>query len=280
MVDVPPELPQWLAVGGGSAWAARKLFGGSLDVVGEALERWTRSRLENVGRITENALKKSGTDLETPGVVPARVAMRVFDEGSYSDDAVVTEYLGGVLASSRTAQGRDDRGNTWTKLVAGLSTYELRYHYICYRLLRDHVVGDDLNLHDMGFVQSLALYIPREEMDLAMDFEPDEDSWVIRDHCEYGLMREQLLAEVWTYTDIQDMQRLWRDAPEPGALCFPSTFGILLYMWAHGAGTRDLNAFLDPACRLEFVDVDFSLPTRSTLLCRSGGDTQPALARF
>lgn len=185
MVDVPPELPQWLAVGGGSAWAARKLFGGSLDVVGEALERWTRSRLENVGRITENALKKSGSDLERPGVVPARVAMRVFDEGSYSDDDVVIEYLGGVLASSRTPQGRDDRGNTWTKLVAGLSTYELRYHYICYRLLREHLVGNvDVNLHDMALVAGFAVHISTTEMDAAMAFEADENPQVIRDHCE------------------------------------------------------------------------------------------------
>lgn len=111
MTDSLSDLPQWLAVGGASAWAARKVLGRSLDVVGETLERWTTLRLENVARITENAAKKAGDSLDREGTVPARVAMRIFEKGSYSDDQLVVEYLGGVLASSRTELGRDDRGN-------------------------------------------------------------------------------------------------------------------------------------------------------------------------
>jgi hypothetical protein len=267
MVDMPPDLPQWVALGGGSAWVAKKLLGESLDVVGEALARWTSTRLDNVERIMHNAAGKSRTGLGDPATVPARVAMRIFEEGSYSDDDVVIEYLGGVLASSRTQHGRDDRGNTWTRLVAGLSTYELRCHYVCYRLLREHVSGrEDINLHDMAGVANLGIYISHAEMDDAMAFSQGENPAVLRDHSDYGLMRERLLAGCWTGSSVEGIQRVWPDAPAPGSIYRPSTWGVLLYMWAHGAGNMDLNLFLDPTCQLDFVDVELALPQQSTLL--------------
>lgn len=97
---------------------------------------------------------------------------------------------------------------------------------------------------------------------------------------KYGLLREQLLAKVVTYADVEEMPTHWRDAPAPGAICFPSTFGILLYMWAHGAGTRDLNTFLDPAYDLKFVDVDLAMPAKSVLLHRARGRCPDRLAPF
>jgi hypothetical protein len=60
----------------------------------------------------------------------------------------------------------------WLALGGGLSAYELRYHHVCYRLLRGHVAGrHDLNLymwaHGVG-TQDLGLFLdPACRLDLA-----------------------------------------------------------------------------------------------------------------
>lgn len=87
--------------------AASRVLGPASDEVAESFRRWTAVRVGNTSRIVKNAEAKVA-DPESPGAVPMRVMMQVAEDGSYSDEGVVVEYLGGVLASSRTEEGRDD----------------------------------------------------------------------------------------------------------------------------------------------------------------------------
>ncbi len=48
-----------LATGGLTAAALKRLFGGSVGEIGDALTRFTGSRLRNVGRVVEKADQKS-----------------------------------------------------------------------------------------------------------------------------------------------------------------------------------------------------------------------------
>ena len=121
-----------------------RLVGPAADEVAEALRRFTARKLENVSRVVENANSKVPSG--AVGTIPERIAFRMMEEGSYSDDPLVVEYLGGVLASSKSPQGRDDRGNTMTALVARLSTYHLRVHYILYSEAQRLLCDRDINL--------------------------------------------------------------------------------------------------------------------------------------
>ena len=98
-----------------------KMLGPSADEIGEALRRWTSYRVRNVKRIAAVADRRAqGRE----GVVPPRLAHTVLEEGSYCDDELMAEYLGGVLAGGRTPSGRDDRAVTWSKLITSMSTLQ------------------------------------------------------------------------------------------------------------------------------------------------------------
>jgi len=110
--------------------ALQKLLGPTAEYLGDGLRYLTRRRIENIGRIFQKAGAKLGDRIEAPGEVPPRVLKTVLNEGSYCDDELAAEYFGGVLASSRTDTGRDDRGARIGKLLDGLSTYQIRAHYL------------------------------------------------------------------------------------------------------------------------------------------------------
>jgi hypothetical protein len=65
----------------------------------------------------------------------------VLDEGSFSSDTLAVDYFGGILASSRTEDGRDDRGARIAKIVDGLSTYQLRSHYLLFTTIRTYLTA-------------------------------------------------------------------------------------------------------------------------------------------
>src|SRR5215471_14031340 len=122
-----------------------RMLGPAADEIGEALRRFTEFRLRNVGRvITKAADKAGGTD---HGIVNPRVAQVLLEEGSYCDDELIAEYLGGALAASRTPNGRDDRAVTWSGLVTSLSSLQVRAHFLVYREWAARLHGvPDLNL--------------------------------------------------------------------------------------------------------------------------------------
>ena len=124
-----------------------RVLGPTADYVGVGLQLWTEKRVNNVKRIFQKAEKRLGPDIDRPGSVPPRVLKGILDDGSFIEDELGAEYLGGVLASSRSETDRDDRGTTLVALVGRLSTYQLRLHYIFYVLCQRGVAGkNDLNL--------------------------------------------------------------------------------------------------------------------------------------
>jgi len=77
----------------------------------------------------------------------------VFDEGKYCEDDLSKEYFAGVLASSRTKDGKDDRGMTNAKLVSNLSSYQIRTHYIFYTLLRRAFLPHDAFVRPVRYLR-------------------------------------------------------------------------------------------------------------------------------
>ena len=114
------------------------------------MQNWTERRVNNVANIFSRAKEKLGDRIEEPGSIPPRVLKEVLDEGSFCDDPLTAEYFGGVLASSRSQVSRDDRGASWSALVARLSTYQVRSHFLIYRAIYDRFRGQDFkfNMND------------------------------------------------------------------------------------------------------------------------------------
>jgi hypothetical protein len=109
-----------------------RVLGQSGDAVDEALRRYTERRLRNVQRVVGCANAKSGS-LDASATVSLRVAHLVLEDGSQCDDELMASYLGGLVAASRTPQGRDDRVVSWSDVVTSLSALQIRAHYLLYR---------------------------------------------------------------------------------------------------------------------------------------------------
>ena len=85
--------------------------------MGEYLKNYVEKRIQNVNRIAENAKEKLGNRVNLPGTVSPRVLKAICDEGSFMEDQLMGEYMGGVLASAKTDINRDDRGARMVRLA-------------------------------------------------------------------------------------------------------------------------------------------------------------------
>src|SRR3989344_8462949 len=119
---------QTLTAIGGSAYAAKKGLGPTLDMVGEDFQK-----LYEKGRdlIIEKAKGKI-ENIDDGHRANLRIAREVFWSGSFSEEAICAEYFGGILASSRSKDGKDDDNLYFVNVIKNLSSTELHLHYIIY----------------------------------------------------------------------------------------------------------------------------------------------------
>ncbi len=111
-------------------WAVKKLLGPTFDTMGSDLEK-----LYSVGRnkILSFGIRKSNIDDAKKANL--RVTRDIFWNGSFTDEAICAEYFGGILASSRSVDGKDDAGIFYTDIIKSLSSSQLKLHYIIYNSL-------------------------------------------------------------------------------------------------------------------------------------------------
>ena len=222
-----------------------KLLGPTADYLGEGLKDLTQRRVESIGRIFPNASKKLGSRLDEPGQVPPRILKTVMNEGSYYEDLVALEYFGGVLASSRTKRGRDDRGARIAKVVDNLSTYQMRTHYLLYSTIASlfSKSGNTFALDDDR--AQMEVFLPELGYITSMGFSQEEwDNSQIMNHIWYGLHSDVLIERRWLFGPREGVKDMFADAPCGGIVCHPSSLGAELFLWAFGRGDAPLDYLL------------------------------------
>lgn len=225
-----------------------KLLGPTADYLGQGTRDFVKRRVENVGHILQNATRKLGDKIDEPGEVPPRVLRDVMNDGSYSNDPVSVEYLGGVLASSRSPTGRDDRGVRFAKLVDGMTTYQLRTHFLLYATVKHLCPFAEIS-HIENW-QHLRVFITSGSYFSAMEFTQEEwNDGQILNHILAGFDADRLIDGRWRYGSMDVMQQDFAGATDSGFICAPSALGVELFLWAFGHGTEPLNYFLDPSFR-------------------------------
>lgn len=221
----------------------QKLLGPTAQYLGEGLKDLTKKRLENIGRIFEKANEKLGDRINSPGEVPPRVLKEVLNEGSYCDDGLAAEYFGGVLASSRTETGRDDRGARIAKLLDGLSTYQIRAHYLIYASVK-HLFRDAGLPFNMEGRLKMQMFPPFAGYFRAMDFNDREMAQVgqLLNHVLFGISAEGLIeGSMWQYGPKESIAKLFAEAPDGGIVLQPSAPGAELFLWAFGRADQPLE---------------------------------------
>jgi len=216
-----------------------KLVGPTVDQWGENFRSW----LEKGGltRVFRSAVKKLGNSIDSPGTVPARVLKGVIDAGQFCDDELAADYLGGVLASSRTPMGIDDRGLTFLALTSQLSSFQIRLHYLCYTFWHHrfhknwlrHSFGEDNDKMTIAvtwefILQNMPLYEPQRSESIYL-------------HSVMGLQRLGLLDNLveGLTLDLNNFanKKGWKLPDDTLFIVRPTTFGGEYYIWGTGNGT-------------------------------------------
>lgn len=226
-----------------------RVLGPSAAAVNEALRGCSEYQLRNVQRIVECAAAKSGA-LEDDTVVNVRVAHVVLADGSSCDDELVIHYLGGMLAGSRSPQGRDDRAVPWSKVVTSLSALQVRAHYLLYRewAARLRIIG----VYELGVAAgrieaTMEISWGAFAKVLVADSPVDENDAV--SHAIGGLIGAGLLDDNFLYHD--EFVRVT-----------PSTAGLELYGWAQGLPGLSPRSF---AAQARVFDVAAGIPRPSSV---------------
>lgn len=219
-----------------------KLLGPTAEYLGNGLRDMAQRRVENVGKIFRNAQNKLGQKTDAPGEVPPRVLKTVLDEGSFCEDAIAVEYFGGVLASSRTENGRDDRGARIAKLLDSLSSYQLRTHYLVYSTVKNlfSESGLSMNMKDRPKMQ---VYLRLQHYAHAMAFNQSELNQFqqIVLHVFFGLHNDGLIEGDWQVGPKEEMKKIYPEAPDGGIVCQPSALGTEVFLWAFGHSDKELD---------------------------------------
>lgn len=118
---------------------ANKLLGKTADAIADDF-----AKLYTVGRdkMAQVALRK----IKNPNdgaIANLRVTRDVFWNGSYTDESICAEYFGGILAASRSKDGKDDTGVFYVDIIKSLSSGQLKMHYIIYRTLNKLLTLDE-----------------------------------------------------------------------------------------------------------------------------------------
>lgn len=221
----------------------QKLLGPTAEYLGDGLRNFTQKRFDTIGRIFQSASEKLGEEINETGSVPPKVLKQVVDDGSFADDPIEIDYLGGVVASSRSAISRDNRGASISKLIDSLSNYQLRAHYLVYASARHVFAGSGLRFSPTDR-QKMKLLLPLESFIAAMDFSAAElkQAQNIFTHIFFGLAKADLIEQEWFFGQPSDIKLLAPNADVAGIVCQPSSPGVELFLWAFGRGRDRLEA--------------------------------------
>jgi hypothetical protein len=224
-----------------------KVLGPTAAYLGEGLRDFTQKRAQAIGRIFKSAHDKLGSKVNTPGEVPPKVLRVVVNEGSYASDPLEVEYFGGILASARTEGGRDDRCARLAKAVDGLSTYQLRTHYLIYATVRALFATRSLPFN-MDGRPKMRIFVSIEDYAASMAFDQREAKQLgqILSHVFFGLHADNLIEGMWQYGPKDHMAKHWAAAPSDGIICQPSALGAELFLAAHGCADQPLEHIFSP----------------------------------
>lgn len=113
--ETPSELLRWI-------------LGSTVPAFSGSAPQWIQT--ENLENVAKRAREK--IPVNQTGAIPPRVAKEVVKEAVWAESGILQEYLAGVLASSHSVQGKNDKGVSWASMIGQLSTDQLALHWALY----------------------------------------------------------------------------------------------------------------------------------------------------
>lgn len=217
----------------GSKELMAKVLGPTADYLGTEMKGLIEKCNVNLDSILSKALCKLEGRADEPGAVCSRILKHVVDEGRFCEDEITAEYFAGVVAASKTIDGRDDTGIPILAKIKQMSSYQIRFHYLTYHLTSSfyHRAGLNIGLHNDRF--KMPIYIPDAVIEAALN---PNGTHAMRDlvpHCASGLYGLGLI-NYYHYGHTDDLKKEFCGATDPGVIVEPNLRGAELFLWAHG----------------------------------------------
>jgi hypothetical protein len=202
------------------AYVGKQLLGKTFDVISSDIAGlYTSGRNKIIQKATEKIKNKD--DGKSANL---RVARDVFWNGSFTDEAICAEYFGGILASSRSDDGRDDSGIYYVDLMKSLSSKQLTLHYIFYFLLNKILVSkpekNEMSIGDESKLQTEKLFLSINELKTILNSDLGRDL--------HALHAKGLIGYLKTDNLTLKNKRL-----VPYLEITPKSIGVQLYAVAH-----------------------------------------------
>lgn len=216
-------------------------------------------RLANLGRICRIAVRRLGDAISTPGSLSPRTAGCLLADGSFVSDPLTAAYWGGVVAGSRVDSPDDDRGVRRLKLLARLTTRQIRAHYLFYGTLRRLLADRDPAGIDFDTKRyRMAVFVPARALVRDMGFRENE-------HVRLGQLLfdilnglgAELLLDGSNTGGEEYLKRFFKTEAirGEGVVYAPSLAGVQFFLWAFAAGDMGNAYFLSSGlhCAVEGV---------------------------
>ncbi len=164
-------------------------------------------------------------DINDGQMANLRVARDVFWNGSFSNEAICAEYFGGILAASRSADGKNDSGVFYVDIIKSLSSGQLKMHYIIYRCLNRALLTNEekrtINPGQENQVSREGIFIPL--LEILDQLNPEDVGAVL-----HGLSAKKLIGTFQT-----DNQKLEGEKTLPYLKVYPTSLGVQLFAIAN-----------------------------------------------
>jgi len=206
-----------LAIALPGEWILQKAFGPALTEIGEDLKKlYAKGR----DKIISVAYRKI-TNPNDGKQANLRVTRDVLWNGAFTDDEVCAEYFGGILASCRSEDGKDDEAVQFVDVIKSLSSKQLRLHYVVYNALNKLLVtsGKPVNVGQGSEIQGRQVWFASVELTTTLNLRIETDLNILH--------RQGLLSQY-----NMDFHKVGEKSL-PYACVNPTTFGVLLYAAAH-----------------------------------------------
>lgn len=229
--------PLTIAGGGMAIWGSKelldKLLGPSAEYIGGEVKNFVEKCNINLNDIFDKATKKVGDRINENEKVNPRVLKGVIDDARFCEEAINKEYFAGIIASSRSSNGRDDRGVPLLATIRELSVYQLRLHYLIYYNINKLFNGMPYNLGDGEDCNKMRIFIPFNVYEKALAFEPKENPNAILGHALFGLDKHKLISDFSSGT-AEFLHKRIPTLPGGGIVLTPTLPGAELFLWAEG----------------------------------------------
>ena len=198
-------------------WALRAVLGPTLAEIGGDIGKLYAKGRDNI----VSAASRKIVDIDDGKRANLRVARDVLWNGAFADDDICAEYFGGILASSRSDDGKSDEAIQFVDVIKSMSSSQLRMHYIVYNSLNRSLVStrENINVAQSNEIQNCELCFAALELDKEHGLRVDTDPNVLH--------RVGLLWQYETGVHSQGGKAL------PYLSVHPTTFGVLVYAAAH-----------------------------------------------